>query len=81
MPEFLLSPPLLALGAAAIFGLMVHLARLFFRYLDPSTAALESPLMSATIAVASIIVIPVHFFPILPAGKMYGGRTSAMRIL
>lgn len=39
MPEFLLNPSVLALGAAVIFGLTVHLAKLSFRYLDPSTAA------------------------------------------
>lgn len=39
MPEFLLSPPLLALGAAVLFGSTVHMAKLSFRYLDPFTAA------------------------------------------
>ena len=39
MPEILLSPSLLALGAAVLFGSTVHLATYSFRYLDPSTAA------------------------------------------
>lgn len=39
MPHLLSSPPLLALGAAALFGVTVHLANLSFRHLDTFTAA------------------------------------------
>lgn len=56
MPEFLFSPPLLALGAAVLFGSTVHMAQRSFRHLDPSTAA------RLTIAVTML------FFWVLSAG-------------